>query len=147
VHPHYGYWSGYVHLMSPSNGLSKALLFFKFKCVGQGLIFSLISRCICDALTQLRTDMSTRKICWGEGGRCLGLTTWHIHVPIVLKFGNLNLLEASDPVQGLRYLLRTVVLDMFGRSKEAGRFFAKPGIPKRFFFAGVTEKRGGIRFC
>jgi hypothetical protein len=32
------------------------------------------------------------------------------------------------------------VVDVFGRSKEAGRFFAKPGIPKPFFFADVTER-------
>jgi hypothetical protein len=31
----------------------------------------------------------------GKGGRCVG----HIHVPIVLKSGSLNLLEPSRPVK------------------------------------------------
>jgi len=34
-----------------------------------------------------------------KGGRCVGLTTLHLHVPIVLKYGSLNLLESSGPVQ------------------------------------------------
>jgi hypothetical protein len=29
----------------------------------------------------------------GKGGRCVGLTTCHLHVPIVLKSGSLDLLE------------------------------------------------------
>jgi hypothetical protein len=41
----------------------------------------------------------------GKGGRCVGLKTFHFHVPIVLKSGSLNLLEPSGPVQGLLYLL------------------------------------------
>jgi len=40
--PRYGYLLGYVHLMSPSTGLSKALRFLKFKYVGRSLIFSLV---------------------------------------------------------------------------------------------------------
>jgi hypothetical protein len=34
----------------------------------------------------------------GKGGRCVGLTTYHLHVPTVLKSGSLNLLEPSGPV-------------------------------------------------
>jgi hypothetical protein len=50
--------------------------------------------------TQPLTEMSTRNISWGgKGGRCVGLTTLHLHVPIVLKFASLNLLEPSGPVQ------------------------------------------------
>jgi hypothetical protein len=48
----------------------------------------------------LLTEMRTRNISWGKGGRCVGLTTCHLHVPIVLKFGSLNLLETSGPVKG-----------------------------------------------
>jgi hypothetical protein len=36
----------------------------------------------------------------GKGGRCVGLTTYHLHVPIVLKSWSLNLLKPSGPVQG-----------------------------------------------
>ena len=50
-------------------------------------------------LTQPLTEMSTGNIFWGEGGRCIGLTTLHLCVPVVLKFGSLNLLEPSGPVQ------------------------------------------------
>jgi len=34
-----------------------------------------------------------------KGDRCLGLTTLPLHALIVLKFGNLNPLETSGPVQ------------------------------------------------
>jgi len=34
-----------------------------------------------------------------KGGRCVGLATCHLHVLIVLKYGSLNLLEPSAPVQ------------------------------------------------
>jgi uncharacterized protein with PQ loop repeat len=35
----------------------------------------------------------------GKGGRCVWLTTCHLHVLIVSKSGNLSLLEPSGPVQ------------------------------------------------
>jgi len=35
----------------------------------------------------------------GKGGRCLGLTTLDLHVPIILKYGSLNLLEPLGPVK------------------------------------------------
>jgi hypothetical protein len=35
----------------------------------------------------------------GKGGRCVRLTTYHLHVPIVEKSGGLNLLEPCGPVQ------------------------------------------------
>jgi hypothetical protein len=35
----------------------------------------------------------------GKGGRYLGLITYHLHVPIVMKLGSLNLLEYLGPVQ------------------------------------------------
>ena len=35
----------------------------------------------------------------GKGGRCVRLTTYHLHVPIVKKFGGLNLLEFCGHVQ------------------------------------------------
>jgi hypothetical protein len=33
-----------------------------------------------------------------------GCQPYHLHVPIVLKSGSLNLLEPSEPVMGLLYL-------------------------------------------
>jgi len=35
----------------------------------------------------------------GKGGRCVRLTTYHLHVPTVNKSGDLNLLEPFGPVQ------------------------------------------------
>jgi hypothetical protein len=35
----------------------------------------------------------------GKGGRCVGPTTLHLHVPIVLKSGSINLPEPSWPLQ------------------------------------------------
>jgi len=35
----------------------------------------------------------------GKGGRCVRLTTYHIHVPVVKKSGGLNLLEPCGAVQ------------------------------------------------
>jgi len=49
--------------------------------------------------TQPLTEMSTRNISWGKGGRCVGLSTLPLHVLIVLKSGSLNLLEPSGSVQ------------------------------------------------
>jgi hypothetical protein len=51
-------------------------------------------------LTQPLTEMSTRKNSWGV--KAAGAYCWqpyHLHVPIVLKSGSLNLLEPSGPVQ------------------------------------------------
>jgi hypothetical protein len=50
-------------------------------------------------LTQPLTEISTRNISWDKGGRCVRLTTLLLYVPIVLKSGNLTLLERSGPVQ------------------------------------------------
>jgi hypothetical protein len=53
------------------------------------------SRTVALGSTQPLTEMSTRNISWGKGNRC------HLHVPIVLNSGglNLNLLEPSGSVK------------------------------------------------
>jgi hypothetical protein len=44
--------------------------------------------------TQPLTEMSTRNISWGiDAAGAYGWQSYHLHVPIVLKSGNLNLLE------------------------------------------------------
>ena len=48
--------------------------------------------------TQL-LKMSTGDTPGGKGDRCVRLTTYHLHVPIVKKSGGLNLLEPRGPVQ------------------------------------------------
>jgi len=52
-------------------------------------------------LTQPLTEMSTRNISWEVmAAGAYGWQPYHLHVPIVLKSGSLNLLEPSGPVQG-----------------------------------------------
>jgi len=51
-------------------------------------------------LTQPLTEMSTRNISWGvKAAGAKGWQPYHLHVPIILKSGSLNLLEPSGPVQ------------------------------------------------
>jgi hypothetical protein len=50
--------------------------------------------------TQPLTEMSTRNISLGvKGAGEYGWQPYHLHMPIVLKSGSLNLLEPSGPVQ------------------------------------------------
>ena len=53
--------------------------------------------------TQALTEMSTRSISWGgggKGGRCVGLTTLPPSCAVVMKSGNLNFLELCGPLRG-----------------------------------------------
>jgi hypothetical protein len=51
-------------------------------------------------LTQHLTEMSTRNISWGvKAAAALVQQPYHLHVPVVLKFRSLNLLESSGSVQ------------------------------------------------
>jgi len=51
-------------------------------------------------LTQPLTEMSTRNIsCGVKAAGAYGWQPYHLHVPIVLKSGSLNLLKPSGPVQ------------------------------------------------
>ena len=45
------------------------------------------------------TEMSTRCISWGKGGRHVRLTTLPPSCAVVMKSGNLNFLEPSEPLQ------------------------------------------------
>jgi hypothetical protein len=52
-------------------------------------------------LIQPLTEMSTRNISWGvKAADVEGWQPYDFHVPNVLKYGNLNLLEPSGPVHG-----------------------------------------------
>jgi hypothetical protein len=37
----------------------------------------------------------------GESSRCIGLTTYQLHVLTLMKYGSLNLMELPEPVIGL----------------------------------------------
>jgi len=57
--------------------------------------------------TQPLTEMSTRSISWGKGGRCVRLTTLPPSCVVVMKSRNLNSwnpLGLSRPEMGLLYL-------------------------------------------
>jgi hypothetical protein len=49
--------------------------------------------------TQPLTEMSTRCIFWGKGGRCVRLTTLQPSCAVVMKCGNLDFLEPSGPLR------------------------------------------------
>ena len=49
--------------------------------------------------TQPVTEMSTRCVSWGKGGRCVRLTTLPPSCAVVIKSGNRNFLEPSGPIQ------------------------------------------------
>jgi hypothetical protein len=49
--------------------------------------------------TQSLAEMSTGKISWGKCGRCVRLTNLPPSCAIVMKSGNLNVLEPSGPLQ------------------------------------------------
>jgi len=49
--------------------------------------------------TQPLTEISTRSISWGKGGRCVRLTTLPPSCAVVTKSGSLKFLEPSGPVQ------------------------------------------------
>jgi len=53
-------------------------------------------------LTQFLTEMSTRNISWGKGGRCVGLTTLPPSCADFLEIWNPQGL--SKPVMGLLYI-------------------------------------------
>jgi hypothetical protein len=53
--------------------------------------------------TQTLTELNTRNISWGlKAAVAQGSQPYHLHVPIVLKSGSLNLLEPSGPVRACR---------------------------------------------
>jgi hypothetical protein len=49
--------------------------------------------------TQPLTEMSTKCISWGKGGRCVRLTTLPPSCAVVMKSGNRKFLEPSGPLQ------------------------------------------------
>ena len=49
--------------------------------------------------TQPLTEMITRCISWGKGGRCVRLTTLPPSCAVVMKCENLNFLEPSGPLE------------------------------------------------
>ena len=67
--------------------------------------------------TQPLTEMSTRCISWGKGGRCVKLTNLPPSSAVVMKSGNLNFLESlghSRPVMELLLYLYILLISVRG---------------------------------
>jgi len=45
------------------------------------------------------TEMSTRSVSWGKGGRCVRLASLPPSCAVFISFVNLNFLEHSGPLQ------------------------------------------------
>ena len=67
--------------------------------IGIFLCYNPSDRTMALGSTQPLTEMSTRSISWGTGGRCVRLTTLPPSCAVVTKSGNLNFLEPSGSVQ------------------------------------------------
>ena len=52
--------------------------------------------------TQPLTEMSTRSISWGNGGRCVRLTILPPSCAVVMKSGNVNFLDPSGPLKACK---------------------------------------------
>jgi hypothetical protein len=93
-----------------------------------------------------------------KGGWCVGLQTYHLYVPILLKSGNPKVMELSRPVQGL---YRHCFTSNFPRGKGtmtafSGRFGPqvespaqigqKPGLTLPFLFQFMGKLTLRTRF-
>jgi hypothetical protein len=65
------------------------------------------------------TEMSTRCIPWGKGGRCVRLTTLPPSCAVFMKSGNLNLLETCGPLQACNGTALPLLFDVVTSRIEA----------------------------
>ena len=70
--------------------------------------------------TQSVTEMSTSSISWGvKAASAYGWQPYHLHVPIVLKSGSLNLLEPSGPVQACNWIALPLIIIVSSSSSSS----------------------------
>jgi hypothetical protein len=80
-------------------------------------------------LTQPLTELSTGNISWGvKAAGAYGWQTYHLHVPIVLKCGSLNLLELSVAVQACNGILNLYLTIVIVTRKEQFRHLAERNV-------------------
>jgi len=87
--------------------IGRSLVRSQLVSVDFSLTYNSSDRTMARGSTQPLTEMSTRRIPWGKGGRCVRLTTYHHPVPLSRNLGTLtswNPLGLSRPVMGLLYL-------------------------------------------
>ena len=86
--------------------------------------------------TQLLTEMSTRSVSWGKGGRCVRLTTLPSSWAVVMISGNLNFLEPSWPLQACNGIVLPLPFTLAGEAcseipsgdAELGPHSTSPGV-------------------
>ena len=73
-----------------------------------------------DWATRLTIEMSTRNISWGvKAAGAYGWQLYHLHVPIVLKSGSLNLVQPQGPVRACNGIACfTITATWFGPCKS-----------------------------
>ena len=80
----------------------------------------------------------------GKGGRCVRLTTYHLHVPIVKKSGGLNLLEPCGPVQACNRtdlpLPNSKVYPLSQLHRSSCSFHWMPDISDKMSYTGCSRR-------
>ena len=79
------------------------------------------------------TEMSTRSICWGKGGRCVRLTTLPRSCTVVIKSGNVNRLTPNDPYMGCTAPLTSKRCILYIYSTNIGTEYFKHALYSPFF--------------
>jgi len=103
--------------------------------------------------TRPLTETSTRNISWGvKAAGAYGWQPYHLHVPIVLKSGSLNLLQPSGPVQAcngialpfftlfVRVQSNFNFLDRFFHQSSHIKFHSNPSSGSRVVACGQTDR-------
>ena len=91
--------------------------------------------------TQPVTEMNTRSISWGRGGRCVRLTTYHHTVPLSRNLGTLtswNPLGLSRPVMGLIYIFLPYYYYYYYYYYKIDSFINPNDSDSRFLWSVVT---------
>jgi len=106
--------------------------------------------------TQSLTEMSTRCISWGKGGRWLRLTTLPPSCAVVMKSGNLKFLEPCRPLQACNGTALPFFTHSTCGAKAAGAYgwqSLPPSLPIFYKFwehqppSTLTACPGGIRIA
>ena len=102
-----------LHDLGVALQIGRSLVRSQLVSVDFSLTKVLSDRTVALGSTQILTEMNTRSISRGKGGRCVRLTTYHHPVPLSRNLGTLtswNPLRHSRPVTGLIYLFHALHL-------------------------------------
>ena len=93
--------------------------------------------------TQSLTEMSTRRIFWGKGGRCVRLTNLPHSCAVVMKSGNLNFREPSGPLQACNGTVLPLPLEGGEGSVSGPGRFLPPGKTRYPWYRRLGGPQGG----